>query len=123
MTDLQKVLQQLQVQTKTIEQFTLQCSCLQSVWAKFIKPSQSLEENQTDESFMADDDRSRHIVLEFTVMVYEARWAGGKIGFKVKEEQHLHNNVLVGLYTKRVLKSINNILLNEIGHLYHEVSP
>ncbi|KAI9269595.1 kinase-like domain-containing protein, partial [Helicostylum pulchrum] len=108
MTDLQKVLQQLQVETKAIEQFTLQCSCVQSVWSKFIKPN---------------DDRSRHIVLEFTVMVYEARWAGGKIGFKVKEEQHQHNNVLVGLYTKRVLKSINSILLNEIGHLYHEVSP
>lgn len=120
MTDLEKVLQQLKIQTKRTDQFTIRCLCPYLVWSKFIKPSQTLEEQQLqqpDEPFMHD-----HLsVLEFTAMVYEARWAGGKIGFKLKEDHYQHN-ALLGLHAKQVMKSINNILLNEIGHLYHELS-
>ncbi|KAI9363150.1 kinase-like domain-containing protein [Pilaira anomala] len=122
MTDLEKVLQQLKIQTKRTDQFTIRSLCPYLVWSKFIKPSQTLEDQQQlqqqpDEPFMHD-----HLsVLEFTVMVYEARWAGGKIGFKLKEDHYQHN-ALLGLHAKQVMKSINNILLNEIGHLYHELS-
>lgn len=37
-------------------------------------------------------------LLEFHIVVYEARWAGGKIGFKLKDENSNHKHALRDLY-------------------------
>lgn len=114
MTVLQKVLQKLNIQSRQSEQFTLRCQCSYSVWSKFIN-------NTGDKSLIRDDfienDPSN---LEFNVMIYEARWAGSKIGFKVKDDDY-YQNATLNLYIKQISKNIYNRLLNEIGHIYHSV--
>lgn len=116
MTSLQKVLKNLKIQCNETELFTLRCQCSSAVWTRFVNSSISARDESLvrDDVVYADDPNN----LEFSVMVYEARWAGGKIGFKIKDDEN-YANVTIQLYIKQISKNIYNSLLNEIGHIYH----
>jgi hypothetical protein len=123
MTDLQKVLLELNIQSTIIEsQFLLACQCPYSIWFRFINSSPATtttaEKRKSAVFFQQDNDKSMSVLLKFNVMVYEARWAGGKIGFKVRENNDQHENAAISFYIKQVLKNISNTLLYEIDHLY-----
>lgn len=131
MRDLQQVLasHDIQVKSSADEQFTLECQCPYSVWSKYIHLShhqrkQSQQFGSNDESIIRDDEstsnttESKLAVLNFNIMIYEARWAGGKIGFKVKEDQ-FQQNAALSFYIKQVLKNLYNCFLNEISHPNH----
>jgi hypothetical protein len=104
MADLLHVLGLLSIEyDTTAEQFTLNCHCDHSVWTKYAL-QQEIVTKQID-------------VLRFTVMIYEARWAGGKIGIKVKEVDDASNPS--NLYTKQVLRNVYHAIVKEIENIAH----
>jgi hypothetical protein len=115
MRDLQLVLasHDIEVKESSTEQFTLECQCPYSVWSKYIHLSH--HQRKQDESMIRDDEPKNLALLTFTVMIFEARWAGGKIGFKVKQDEHQQNAAL-SFYIKQVLKNLYHCFLNEISH-------
>lgn len=118
-TGLQKVLQNLNIHSRQSEKFTLRCQCSSAVWTRFINTSSVATDESLirDDAFVENDPNN----LEFNIMIYEARWAGGKIGFKVKEDD-FYSSTTINLYIKQISKNIYNCLLNEIGHIYHSTS-
>lgn len=104
MIDLLHVLSLLGIDySTTAEQFTLSCRCDHSVWAK--------HPHQVE---MA----TNHIgVLEFTIMIYEARWAGGKMGIKVKEVDDAPH--LSHLYSKQVLRNVYHAIVKNLEEIAH----
>jgi hypothetical protein len=104
MTDLLHVLSFLGIEYDTaVEQFTLNCHCNHAVWTKYAL-QQEIVTKQID-------------VLWFNVMIYEARWAGGKIGIKVKEVDDVSNSS--NLYTKQVLRNIYHAIVKELEGIAH----
>lgn len=49
--------------------------------------------------------------LTFSILVYEARWAGGKIGFKLKDHSTNDGH-------KQALKDIYKLILNELEKIH-----
>ncbi|OBZ90889.1 Protein kinase kin1 [Choanephora cucurbitarum] len=107
MIDLQQVLDQLHIpfSNSTADQFTFHCVCPHSVWKHYVTLSPEETQNIPD-----------YGDLKFSVMVYEARWAGHKMGIKVKEhdEHNTHN-----FYTKQILRNINHALLGQFEKMYN----
>ncbi|KAI8365063.1 kinase-like domain-containing protein, partial [Choanephora cucurbitarum] len=105
--DLQQVLDQLHIpfSNSTADQFTFHCVCPHTVWKHYVTLSSEETHNIPD-----------YGDLKFSVMVYEARWAGHKMGIKVKEhdEHNTHN-----FYTKQILRNINHALLGQFEKMYN----
>ncbi|KAI9481415.1 MAG: kinase-like domain-containing protein, partial [Benjaminiella poitrasii] len=97
-TELKLVLYQLDIEILSVENYQLNCRCNPHVVATYA----SKEGRVT----LGED------YFVFFVMVYEARYAGGKIGIKVKEQQHhdgTHN-----LYSKQLLRNLYHDILSKI---------
>lgn len=131
MTDLQQILKNLNIQSNLVEsQFLLQCQCPYSVWSKFINSSSSSSQDKRKSASLSTNDSTTTsnnnfavtTVLKFNVMIYEARWAGGKIGFKVREDNAGQENAAISFYIKQVLKNISNCLLTDVEHLYQSAA-
>ncbi|KAI8377263.1 hypothetical protein BD560DRAFT_53062 [Blakeslea trispora] len=107
--DLQQVLDQLHIpfSSSTADQFTFHCVCPHAIWKQYVTLPSDEPTNQKVPDY-GD--------LKFSVMVYEARWAGHKMGIKVKEhdEHNTHN-----FYTKQILRNINHAVLDEIEKMYN----
>ncbi|KAL0092441.1 hypothetical protein J3Q64DRAFT_1718983 [Phycomyces blakesleeanus] len=54
--------------------------------------------------------QTREDSLHFTIMIYQARWAGGRLGVKVKEAEDEING-------QRVYANLYHTILNELGQL------
>ncbi|KAI8642111.1 kinase-like domain-containing protein [Parasitella parasitica] len=106
MTDLTYILEQLDIEILGKEQFQFICRCTYRIWSKY------LQEGGHDKiSIHAGNSNNHHGDLKFVVMIYEARWAGGKIGIKLKDMDDGN------LYTKQVLQNIYHAILSGINSL------
>ncbi|KAK4514892.1 Squalene epoxidase [Mucor velutinosus] len=104
MTDLVHVLEQLDVDILAKEQFQFHCRCAYPVWSKYLQEGNS---NNSDKAHNSN----QHGDLQFLVMVYEARWAGGKMGIKVKDVDDGN------FHTKQVLRNIYHAILSDINSI------
>ena len=104
MTDLVHVFKQLDIDILAKEQFQFNCRCAYRVWSKY------LQEGGSDKvSATTSNSSNQHGDIKFLVMIYEARWAGGKMGIKVKDIDDSN------LYTKQVLRNIYHAILSGIS--------
>ncbi|CEP15490.1 hypothetical protein [Parasitella parasitica] len=106
MTDLTHVLEQLDIDILSKEQFQFICRCTYRIWSKY------LQEGSHDKvPTQASSGNDHHGDLKFVVMIYEARWAGGKMGIKVKDMDDGN------LQTKQVFRNIYHAILSKINNL------
>lgn len=104
MTDLRHVLvgMNIVIQNQAIP-FIYVCQCDYPEWTKFMKlhtdalKTDSRIDSRWDESL---DDHQQPLI--FNVMVYQARWAQGRYGIKVKES--------TGGFPSRIYKSVQHTL-------------
>ncbi|KAG2226649.1 hypothetical protein INT45_000996 [Circinella minor] len=116
MDDLNDLLWLMNIRTQqsVLEPFVLDCECDYPDWLKFLtKPSDS------------DSGQSSHIEtggpsnesdldgepLRFTVMIYQARWAGGRLGVKVKEAE----DETAANGTSKIYRNLYHTILCELG--------
>ncbi|OAC99420.1 hypothetical protein MUCCIDRAFT_157206 [Mucor lusitanicus CBS 277.49] len=104
MTDLVRVLEQLDIDILAKEQFQFHCRCSYPVWSKYLQDGHS---NLSDKAH----NNNQHADLHFLVMIYEARWAGGKMGIKVKDVDDGN------FHTKQVLRNIYHAILSDINSI------
>ncbi|KAI9019356.1 kinase-like domain-containing protein [Phycomyces nitens] len=109
MEDLANILSLMNIRTQAIkaEPFSLSCQCDYPEWQKFVRcPSPDsgtgslgsrCDESSSDHNSQIPmalssleinaDHGYRKETLKFTVMIYQARWASGRLGIKVKEAE------------------------------------
>ncbi|GAN06410.1 hypothetical protein MAM1_0122d05892 [Mucor ambiguus] len=104
MTDLVHVLELLGIDILAKEQFQFRCRCAYPVWSKYLQEGNS---NNSDKAHNSN----QHGDLQFLVMIYEARWAGGKMGIKVKDVDDGN------FHTKQVLRNIYHAILSDINYI------
>lgn len=110
MTDLVHVLEQLDIDISAKEQFQFTCRCAYRVWSKY------LQEGDADKiPTTTSNNSNQHGDIKFLVMIYEARWAGGKMGIKVKDIDDSN------FYTKQVLRNIYHAILSGINSQNHSL--
>jgi hypothetical protein len=80
------------------ESFTLKCEL--SDWARY-------QEFETDHEHTDEGLEYRDEIVKFTVMVYQARWAGGRLGVKVLEAED----------DDKLYRHIYHTILSELGSL------
>lgn len=99
MTDLELVLSKMNIQQEksSLDLFSILCTCEYRHWILYADTEVILPKE----------------AINFTVMVYEARWAGGRLGVKLKEA----DDDTGGL--KDVYGSLYHSILNELGKLSH----
>lgn len=104
MTDLVHVLEQLDIDILAKEQFQFHCRCAYPVWSKYLQDGHNSNSDRAHNS-------NQHGDLKFLVMIYEARWAGGKMGIKVKDTDDGN------FYTKQVLRNIYHAILSDVNRI------
>ncbi|KAI8374308.1 kinase-like domain-containing protein [Radiomyces spectabilis] len=103
----------------TDEPFTFDCVCPYPTWQKFLKilaevdvhtqePAGHENESPNAPSAMTEDREP----LKFTVMIYQARWAGGRLGIKVKEAE---DEATKATLRAKAYRNIYHTLLDELG--------
>ncbi|KAI9255582.1 kinase-like domain-containing protein [Phascolomyces articulosus] len=115
MDDLNDLLWLMNIRTQqsVLEPFVLDCECDYPDWLKFLtKPSDSDsgQSSHIETGPGADSDLEGE-PLRFTVMIYQARWAGGRLGVKVKEaEDETTSNG-----TSKIYRNLYHTILCELG--------
>ncbi|KAI7898021.1 kinase-like domain-containing protein [Cokeromyces recurvatus] len=105
MENLEHVLYQLGIEILSTEGYQVNCSCKRYVIDHYIP-----KEDKEHKTFNYD-----HQNILFFILIYEARWARGKIGIKIKE--HIHHNGLTrhpNIYSKQVFQNLYHDILDQI---------
>ncbi|GAA5800735.1 hypothetical protein HPULCUR_006171 [Helicostylum pulchrum] len=100
MKNIQQVLLKLGIRyiPSPNESFTLKCEL--SDWHRFSLAAHAAAIVDYEDEGVVDD------VVQFTMMVYQARWAGGRLGVKVIEAEEKDD---------KVYRNIYHTILNELG--------
>lgn len=100
MKNIQQVLLKLGIRyiPSPNESFTLKCEL--SDWHRFSLAAQDASIADYEDEGVVDE------VVQFTIMVYQARWAGGRLGVKVIEAEEKDD---------KVYRNIYHTILNELG--------
>ncbi|GAA5809810.1 hypothetical protein MFLAVUS_003225 [Mucor flavus] len=100
MKNIQQVLLKLGIRyiPSPNESFTLKCEL--SDWHRFSLAAHDASIVDYEDEGVVDD------VVQFTMMVYQARWAGGRLGVKVIEAEEKDD---------KVYRNIYHTILNELG--------
>ncbi|KAG0166942.1 serine/threonine-protein kinase KIN2 [Apophysomyces sp. BC1034] len=127
MDDLTDLLWLMNIRVKPDEPFTLTCECDYPEWTRFLRKRTETgsridtdsrwEDSQVHQISGGADLEENSInkeTLRFTVMVYQARWAGGRLGLKVKEAE---DQVAHTTTHARIYRNIYHWILYELGKI------
>ncbi|KAI8137445.1 hypothetical protein BJV82DRAFT_341881 [Fennellomyces sp. T-0311] len=109
MDDLNDLLWLMNIRTQqsVLEPFVLDCECDYPDWTKFLHRSTDGDSGQS--SNIDPDSDLEGEPLRFTVMIYQARWAGGRLGVKVKEAEDDTANAA------KIYRNLYHTILCELG--------
>ncbi|CDH55065.1 serine threonine protein kinase [Lichtheimia corymbifera JMRC:FSU:9682] len=115
-------LMSIKTQQSMLEPYVLFCECDYPDWTRFLSKAPTVE-NPTSDSTTTPSGQSSRIEysdleegepLRFTVMIYQARWAGGRLGVKVKEAEI--DEAILTSHTK-IYRNLYHIILCELGKM------
>lgn len=115
-------LMSIKTQQSMLEPYVLFCECDYPDWTRFLSKAPTVE-NPTSDSTTTPSGHSSRIEysdleegepLRFTVMIYQARWAGGRLGVKVKEAEI--DEAILTSHTK-IYRNLYHIILCELGKM------
>ncbi|KAF7725486.1 serine/threonine-protein kinase KIN2 [Apophysomyces ossiformis] len=123
MEDLSDLLWLMNIRIRPDEPFTFACECDYPDWTRFLRKRTDTG-SRIDTDSRWEDSQVQSVpkdleagsigkeTLRFTVMIYQARWAGGRLGLKVKEaeDQVAHTSTHAKIY-----RNIYHWILYELG--------
>lgn len=120
MDDLNDLLWLMNIRTQqsAVDPFTLHCECDYPDWLKFLRRPENMEHSthssRIDEPELPTDQAAQGEPLRFTVLIYQARWAGGRLGVKVKEAEDEASN---GSQRTKIYRNLYHTILFELGKI------
>ncbi|KAI7880695.1 Pkinase-domain-containing protein [Lichtheimia hyalospora FSU 10163] len=123
MDDLNDLLSLMSIKTQQsmLEPYVLFCECDYPDWTRFLSKAPTVENSTLDSttpsgqsSRIEYSDLEEGEPLRFTVMIYQARWAGGRLGVKVKEAEI--DEAILTSHTK-IYRNLYHIILCELGKM------
>ncbi|KAF7730801.1 serine/threonine-protein kinase KIN2 [Apophysomyces ossiformis] len=112
MMHLMDVLSLLNIDAVADGPFTLVCSCGYPEWTQFLQSVENESSSQEAVETMADSRLIDGEPLRFTTMIYQARWAGGRLGVKVEEAE---DEVVSNVPRTKIYRNIYHTILYELG--------
>lgn len=95
MHHLLKLLDLMAIVRTKHEHYTMRCTCQAAEWKKWT----------------GGDDDDVQEPLQFTLMIYQARWAGGRLGLKLDEAEEEHgDNFTFRLLYFTILRCIGSFI-------------